>query len=74
MPDSPLDSHICFDVHPAHSSAVTARLTGTQHQVAQALLTSLQFRTAIRASAVGKVEYKRGTDAGVIHQGRYYLS
>ncbi|MET8181516.1 DUF5655 domain-containing protein [Streptomyces sp. NPDC005336] len=28
----------------------------------------------MQAPAVGNVEYKRGTDAGVIHQGLYYLS
>ncbi|WP_330324676.1 hypothetical protein [Streptomyces pseudovenezuelae] len=39
MPDSTIDSHIRFDIHPAHPSAVTAHLTGTQHQIAQAALT-----------------------------------
>ncbi|MFF8017073.1 DUF5655 domain-containing protein [Streptomyces sp. NPDC007929] len=33
-----------------------------------------QFRAGSRAPAVGKVEYKRGTDAGVINQGLFYLS
>ncbi|WP_367437980.1 DUF5655 domain-containing protein [Streptomyces celluloflavus] len=28
----------------------------------------------MRAPAVGKIEYKRGTDAGVINQGLYYMS
>lgn len=35
---------------------------------------SSQFRAGSRAPAVGKVEYKRRTDAGVIHQGLFYLS
>ncbi|MFF5372587.1 hypothetical protein [Streptomyces sp. NPDC013187] len=35
---------------------------------------SSQFRAGSRAPAVGKVEYKRGVDAGVINQGLLYLS
>lgn len=43
MPDSPLDVHVLLDVHPAHTSAVTATLTGPQHRVAQALLSTHGF-------------------------------
>ena len=35
---------------------------------------SSQFRAGIRAPTVGKVEYKRGTDAGTIDQGLYYMA
>ncbi|MCP2253114.1 hypothetical protein LY13_001862 [Prauserella aidingensis] len=35
---------------------------------------SSQFRAGIRAPAVGNIEYKRGTDAGVINQGLYYMA
>jgi predicted transport protein len=35
---------------------------------------SSQFRAGSRASAVGKVEYKRGVDPGVINHGLFYLS
>jgi hypothetical protein len=35
---------------------------------------SSQFRAGIRVPAVGNVEYKRGTDAGVIHQRLFYMA
>ncbi|MGW0854539.1 DUF5655 domain-containing protein [Streptomyces sp. NPDC002690] len=35
---------------------------------------SSQFRAGIRAPAVGKVEYKRGSDSGVVSQALFYLS
>ncbi|MEU3616831.1 DUF317 domain-containing protein [Streptomyces sp. NPDC006872] len=45
MPHSPLDAHVRFDTHPAHSSAVTATLTGTHQRTAQALLAARGFET-----------------------------
>ncbi|MEH0628491.1 hypothetical protein [Streptomyces stelliscabiei] len=38
MSDLPIDAHVRFDTHPAHTSVVTATLTGTHHRAAQALL------------------------------------
>ncbi|GAO10498.1 hypothetical protein TPA0598_07_02220 [Streptomyces lydicamycinicus] len=35
---------------------------------------SSHFRAGSRVPAVGKVEYKRGTDADVINQRHFYLS
>ncbi len=35
---------------------------------------SSQFRAGSRAPAVGKIEYKRGTDAGVVNQDLYYMA
>ncbi|BBC38680.1 hypothetical protein SGFS_099740 [Streptomyces graminofaciens] len=34
----------------------------------------MQFRAGARATAVGNIEYKRDTDAGVINQGLFSLS
>lgn len=41
------------------------------HRHGHVVYGSLQFRAGSRAAAVGKVGYKRGTDAGVINQGLY---
>lgn len=43
MSDHPIDAHVRFDTHPAHTSAVTATLTGTHHRAAQALLAARGF-------------------------------
>ncbi|MGW0710509.1 hypothetical protein ACWD4G_31905 [Streptomyces sp. NPDC002643] len=43
MPDNPVDAHVRLDTHPAHPSAVTATLTGSQHHIAQALLAAHGF-------------------------------
>ncbi|MFJ9900691.1 DUF317 domain-containing protein [Streptomyces sp. NPDC091280] len=38
-----LDAKVFLDVHPAHPTAVVARLTGSHHRTAQALLTAHGF-------------------------------
>ncbi|MEU6243998.1 hypothetical protein [Streptomyces sp. NPDC047024] len=38
-----MDTHVRLDTHPTHPSAVTATLTGTQQQLALALLTARGF-------------------------------
>ncbi|NGO45118.1 DUF317 domain-containing protein [Streptomyces ureilyticus] len=38
-----IDAHVRLDTHPAHSSAVTATLTGTRHRTAHALLAARGF-------------------------------
>ncbi|BBC38577.1 uncharacterized protein SGFS_098710 [Streptomyces graminofaciens] len=43
MSDHPIDAHVRFDTHPAHTSAMTAALTGTHHRAAQALLAARGF-------------------------------
>ncbi|MEV0472540.1 DUF317 domain-containing protein, partial [Streptomyces prunicolor] len=43
MPAAPRDVHVLLDTHPAHPSAVTAHLTGTQHLLAQPLLSDRGF-------------------------------
>ncbi|MFE4055200.1 DUF317 domain-containing protein [Streptomyces sp. NPDC059096] len=43
MTTPPLDAQVRLDVHPAHSSALTATLTGAQHHIAHALLTARGF-------------------------------
>ncbi|MDX2553272.1 MULTISPECIES: DUF317 domain-containing protein [Streptomyces] len=43
MSGHPIDAHVRFDTHPAHTSAVTAALTGTHHRAAQALLAARGF-------------------------------
>nr|WP_168518015.1 DUF5655 domain-containing protein [Streptomyces sp. S1D4-11]QIZ02039.1 transporter [Streptomyces sp. S1D4-11] len=40
----------------------------------QVVYESSQFRAGAQAPAVGNVEYKRGTDAGAINQGLYYMA
>ncbi|MEU9240730.1 DUF317 domain-containing protein [Streptomyces sp. NPDC048385] len=44
MSDHPIEAHVRFDTHPAHTSAVTATLTGTHHRAAQALLAARGFQ------------------------------
>lgn len=55
-----------------HSNERRRRTQSQRH--GHVVYESSQFRAGIRASAVGKVEYKRGVDAGVIHQGLFYLA
>lgn len=45
MTPRPIDAHVRLDIHPAHTSAVTATLTGTRHRTAHALLTARGFET-----------------------------
>jgi hypothetical protein len=59
MPDSPLDVHVLLDVHPAHTSAVTATLTGPQHRVAQALLSTHGFEPLDQQTMVlARIDYE----------------
>ncbi|MEU6230926.1 hypothetical protein [Streptomyces sp. NPDC047042] len=49
-----LDAQVLLSVHPAHPTAAVARLTGSRHRTAQALLTahgfdSLDERTMVLA-------------------------
>ncbi|MFM9582530.1 DUF317 domain-containing protein [Streptomyces caniscabiei] len=43
MSDHSIGAHVRFDTHPAHTSAVTATLTGTHHRAAQAILAARGF-------------------------------
>ncbi|WP_215449415.1 DUF317 domain-containing protein [Streptomyces sp. ATCC 21386] len=43
MSDHSIEAHARFDTHPAHTSAVTATLTGTHHRAARALLAARGF-------------------------------
>jgi hypothetical protein len=43
MPDAHHDVHVRFDTHPAHTSAVTAHLTGSAAGIARDLLASRGF-------------------------------
>ncbi|WP_327745482.1 DUF317 domain-containing protein [Streptomyces europaeiscabiei] len=43
MSDHSIDAHVRFDTHLAHTSAVTATLTGTHHRAAQAILAARGF-------------------------------
>ncbi|MFF3372121.1 DUF317 domain-containing protein [Streptomyces sp. NPDC002680] len=45
MSGTSTDVHVRFDTHPAHSTAVTAHLTGSPQGTAQALLTGRGFET-----------------------------
>lgn len=72
MPDSTIDSHIRFDIHPAHPCAVTAHLTGTRHQIAQVPLTlhglePLDTTTMILARIDHEEPYRTNQAATALH-------
>ncbi|WP_329371149.1 DUF317 domain-containing protein [Streptomyces sp. NBC_01483] len=52
MTPRPIDAHVRLDIHPAHTSAVTAALTGTRHRTAHALLTARGFETVAEHTLV----------------------
>ncbi|MFG3261688.1 hypothetical protein [Streptomyces bobili] len=43
MPSTSPDAQVRLGVHPAHPTAVVARLTGSRHRTAQALLAAHGF-------------------------------
>ncbi|MDO0936398.1 DUF317 domain-containing protein [Streptomyces sp. DG2A-72] len=58
MPDSPLDAHVRFDTHPAHSSAVIATPTGTHRRTAQALLAARGFEPLDDAMVLARIDHE----------------